>query len=206
MILINGVFHPTDVFAILYRAMILRIEKQWLQELSMHSSDLLSINLGKLIETQFALSFHENLDSLSDTSAAAHLRLLKKFHPQVGRMSTLCSMMCLQRLPEHKLPCEHAVCDTCIQIHQESNAYDPWLFEMEECPLCHLTFTPRIIIKMHNPARGFRVLCLDGGGCRGIIPLKLLQALEDRIGLPLPVQQNFDMFLAPSSGEALFEF
>lgn len=183
--------------------MILSVEKQWLQEQSVHSSELLSMSLGKLIETQFALLFRENMDSSTDTSAAAHWRLLKKFQPYLGKIGTLCSMMCLQRPPEHKLPCDHTVCEKCIQIHLESNAHDPWLFELDECPLCHLTFTPRVIIKMHNPARGFRVLCLDGGGCRGIIPLKLLQALEDRIGLPLPVQQNFDMFLAPSSGASL---
>ncbi|KUL81765.1 hypothetical protein ZTR_09248 [Talaromyces verruculosus] len=127
------VFHPTDVFATLYREIILRVGKQWLQEQSVHSSELISMSLGKLIGTQFALSFHENMDASADTSAAAHRRLLETFQPCLGKISTLCSMMCLQRPPEHKLPCGHT-------------------------------------------------------------------ALEDRIGLPLPVQQNFDMFLAPSSG------
>uniref|UniRef100_A0A093XBG7 Calcium-independent phospholipase A2-gamma n=1 Tax=Talaromyces marneffei PM1 TaxID=1077442 RepID=A0A093XBG7_TALMA len=152
-----------------------------------------------LIENQFVLRSQENTDTSTKTSAAAHRRVLKEFQPYLQDIHTLCSMICLQRPPEHKLPCGHAVCDTCIQIHHESSGHDPWSFELEECPLCKSTFTPRVTVKMHNPARGFRVLCLDGGGCRGIIPLKFLQALEDRIDLPLPVQQNFDIFVAPSS-------
>jgi patatin-like phospholipase/acyl hydrolase len=53
---------------------------------------------------------------------------------------------------------------------------------------------------MHNPVRGLRVLCLDGGGCRAVIPLSFLQILEECIGIPYPVQQNFDVFIGPSSG------
>jgi patatin-like phospholipase/acyl hydrolase len=56
---------------------------------------------------------------------------------------------------------------------------------------------------MHNPVRGLRVLSLDGGGCKGIIPLKFLQVLEDWISLPFPVQENFDLFLGPSSGKLM---
>jgi hypothetical protein len=137
-----------------------------------------------------------------ETSALAHRQVLRKFQYSLHSIidHELCSMMCLQRPPEHKLPCGHAVCEVCIQIHEESSPYDPWLFELERCSFCHSIFPQKVVIKMHNPARGLRVLSLDGGGCRGVIPLKFLQALEDRIGLPYPVQENFDVFLGPSSG------
>lgn len=195
------VFNALDVFSTLYRNILLTVARKRSQEQPIHSPKLSPLKLVKLIENQFVIKSQENTDTSTDTSAAAHRRVLKEFQLYLQDIHTLCSLICLQRPPEHKLPCGHAVCDTCIQIHRESSDHDPWLFELEDCPLCHSTFTPGVTVKMHNPARGFRVLCLDGGGCRGIIPLKFLQALEGRIDLPLPVQQNFDIFVAPSSGE-----
>ncbi len=31
----------------------------------------------------------------------------------------------------------------------------------------------------------FRILCLDGGGIRGIMPARILQKVEKRLGSPL---------------------
>ncbi|KAI1839796.1 hypothetical protein JX266_013990, partial [Neoarthrinium moseri] len=47
---------------------------------------------------------------------------------------------------------------------------------------------------------GVRVLSIDGGGTRGRAPLEFLQALQDRLGLPYPLQRNFDLIYGTSSG------
>ncbi|KAH8194108.1 hypothetical protein TruAng_011729 [Truncatella angustata] len=53
---------------------------------------------------------------------------------------------------------------------------------------------------MKPPTASVRVLSIDGGGTRGRAPLEYLQALQDRLKLPYPVQRNFDMIYGTSSG------
>ncbi|KFY80531.1 hypothetical protein V499_00606 [Pseudogymnoascus sp. VKM F-103] len=60
------------------------------------------------------------------------------------------------------------------------------------------TRTKRYVVR--PPTATARLLSIDGGGARGIIPLVFLQALEERIGLPYPVQGNFDFVFGTSSG------
>ena len=36
----------------------------------------------------------------------------------------------------------------------------------------------------------FRILCLDGGGIRGVMPARILQAFEQQLGSPL--KNHFD--------------
>lgn len=43
---------------------------------------------------------------------------------------------------------------------------------------------------------------IDGGDVRGIVPLQILKLLEDRVGLPYPVQENFDGAVGISSGRS----
>ena len=60
-----------------------------------------------------------------------------------------------------------------------------------------------ITVKVKPDNAGVIALCIDGGGVRGIIPLQFLQVLQDRIGLPIPVQENFDLAFGTSSGECV---
>ncbi|OBT56258.1 hypothetical protein VE04_05114 [Pseudogymnoascus sp. 24MN13] len=76
---------------------------------------------------------------------------------------------------------------------------DVWNFEIRQCFLCK-SDTPGVNIKVRPPTATARLLSIDGGGARGIIPLVFLQALEERIGLPYPVQGNFDFVFGTSSG------
>lgn len=58
-----------------------------------------------------------------------------------------------------------------------------------------------MIVKAKPDNAGMIVLSIDGDGIRGIMSLQFLQVLEDRIGLPIPVQENFDIAFGTSSGE-----
>jgi hypothetical protein len=55
------------------------------------------------------------------------------------------------------------------------------------------------------PTATARLLSIDGGGARGIIPLVFLQALEEKIGLQYPVQENFHYAIGTSSGQSSYE-
>jgi len=46
-------------------------------------------------------------------------------------------------------------------------------------------------------------LLIDGGGMRGIFPLRILKLLSDRVSLPYPVQENFDGASGINSGKLL---
>lgn len=47
----------------------------------------------------------------------------------------------------------------------------------------------------------FRVLCLDGGGIRGVMPARILQKVEQQLGSPL--KNHFDLIAGTSTGSIL---
>ena len=56
-------------------------------------------------------------------------------------------------------------------------------------------------MKMYPLTSGAGVLCIDGGGVRGILPLGLMKRIQDRIGLPIPFQKFFKVAFGISSGQ-----
>ncbi|KAK3612882.1 hypothetical protein LTR22_028407, partial [Elasticomyces elasticus] len=61
------------------------------------------------------------------------------------------------------------------------------------------TRSDRRISVRPSAARG-RILSLDGGGVRGLVQLLVLQMLEDKIGLGLPLTRFFDLIVGTSIG------
>ncbi len=47
----------------------------------------------------------------------------------------------------------------------------------------------------------FRILCLDGGGIRGVMPARILQKVEQQLGSPL--KDHFDLIAGTSTGSIL---
>ncbi len=52
---------------------------------------------------------------------------------------------------------------------------------------------------MSTDAKIFRILSIDGGGIRGIIPAILLTELEQQTGKP--IAEQFDLIAGPPQGE-----
>jgi hypothetical protein len=44
-----------------------------------------------------------------------------------------------------------------------------------------------VVVKVHPPTAGVGVLCIDRGGTRGVLPLKFIKRIEDRIRLLIPL-------------------
>lgn len=107
---------------------------------------------------------------------------------------------CLRRRQQYNLPCGHCICENCVRVFGRRSHEDPWLFDVDSCFFCGIT-TSGVVVKILPPTAGIRVLTLDGGGVRGLTTLEFLRHLQDKLDLPYPVQENFDVVFGTGSGE-----
>ncbi|KAI1760166.1 FabD/lysophospholipase-like protein [Hypoxylon sp. FL1150] len=109
-------------------------------------------------------------------------------------------LCCLRELPECALPCGHVLCLPCIQIY--GVRLSRTTIEISRCPLHvrDLISTPPWVIATKPRYAGSRVLCLDGGGIRGIIQLQVLMEIEKVLGPELPIQLFFDLIVGTNTG------
>ena len=111
--------------------------------------------------------------------------------------STQTCFVCLRRAPQIRMKCEHCICENCsINLGQQSD--DMRHYSLQSCPLCKKKV--HVKLRIHPSTAGIGILCVDGGGVRGVIPTTILEILEDRIGLPLPIQDHFQMAYGISAG------
>ncbi|KAF9728524.1 hypothetical protein PMIN01_13352 [Paraphaeosphaeria minitans] len=126
-------------------------------------------------------------------------KLMSEFRPWLCRLKTYKSCLtCMQRAPEHKFPCGHMVCEECCKALGRHFDTDPHLYVFDHCPICELPC--KVALRVKPVTAGFRVLSIDGGGIRAVIPIQFLRALEQAIGLDMPVQEHFDLSYGTSSG------
>lgn len=117
--------------------------------------------------------------------------------------STATCFACLQSVPDHTLPCGHALCDDCVKDFGSPLPLRHYCYTLDECILCHGRFDKPQVVKLIPRCSGIRVLTLDGGGVRGVLELAVLKKVEERIGLGLPIRDFFDLIVGTSTGELL---
>jgi hypothetical protein len=153
-----------------------------------------------VIQTHLYEYFEILTTSRTSSSASIHLANLRRFHDKWQQVqSDITCLICLSRVPEHRLPCGHALCEPCIQIY--GNESEPWTYRIGACLLCMAEWSEDIIVGVKAPTRGVSILCLDGGGTRAIIPLTLMKRIQERTGLSLPIQKYFKVVAGVSSGK-----
>ncbi|KAF3002269.1 hypothetical protein E8E15_000535 [Penicillium rubens] len=163
-------FSPTVVFAALYEKLCLGI---WDEKFQSHIAG---------VSTRFAQHFVQL--SAVKTSAAIRKETLHRLYRRWGGLrSTTTCWVCLCRPPEHMLPCEHAICDTCVVVFGNPGSLGEYHFEVAQCPICDER--SNVTVRQLPPTKHPVILSLDGGGVRGLIQLGLLRALERRIGIPI---------------------
>ena len=132
--------------------------------------------------------------------------VLRNFYHHIGGPQNFIShtacFCCLVSPPEHALPCGHILCTACIKAF--GTPYGRTIIEMKWCPLHYNEiegpFEHRWPISIKPPSLGVRVLCLDGGGIRGIVQLTILEHIEQALGLGLPIQSFFDLIVGTGTG------
>ncbi|KAH6984112.1 hypothetical protein EDB80DRAFT_625131 [Ilyonectria destructans] len=107
-------------------------------------------------------------------------------------------LLCIQRVPQYELPCRHSICEHCVRVFGHASEEGPRFFTVYHCFLCGAY--AGLHVRVRPPTAGVGVLCIDGGGVRGIIPTTILELLEEEIGLPIPVQEHFQVCAGVSAG------
>ena len=153
------------------------------------------------VKTHFIHFFEELTSTPNLTSAAIHRANLCKHKDRWAEIRAEHSCFCCNRREwQHCLPCGHGVCETCIQIFGEVKSCEPWLYRVDSCFLCTKEWSEDFVVTVKAPTRGVSILCLDGGGVRGVISLALLKRIQDHIGLAIPIQRYFKLVAGVSSG------
>ena len=132
------------------------------------------------------------------TSATIQAENIRKYSEYLKPLwcNVLC-LFCLHRKPEHVLYCGHAICDVCTRLFGVPDLSRDFLYTVQQCSYC-LTGSTKILLK--PPTSGVRILTIDGGGIRGVVPLEFLGILQRLLGPECMIQDMFDLAFGTSSG------
>jgi len=156
------------------------------------------------IESQLRELFQQ-LTHGGKTSVDIHRSTLRRFAGRWrGIHSSSTCYPCLRRRPQHGLECGHINCENCVVVFGDGCKDDPCDFIIQDCFLCGAEMSEKVVVRVHPPTAGVGVLCVDGGGTRGILPLgsmkRIEKRIEDLIGLRIPLQRFFKVAFGISSG------
>ena len=116
-------------------------------------------------------------------------------YPQLQSNSTC--LWCLRRKPESPLSCKHAICNVCVRIYGEEMLIVDCQYHVRACLLCQ---SGSCTVRLKPLSAGERILAIDGGGTRGVIPLNILVIMQRIMGDTLPIQDLFDIAFGTSVG------
>jgi hypothetical protein len=94
------------------------------------------------------------------------------------------------------MSCEHAFCDICVRIYGKEDTDTDYLYQIK-CTLCRFG---NLTVKLKPVTAGERILSIDGGGPRGVIPLEFLAIIQEMMGPVTLVQELFDVAFGTSVG------
>ncbi|KAH2084173.1 hypothetical protein KXX03_002649 [Aspergillus fumigatus] len=185
-------FQPSTVFRTLYR------DACYLALQHCYSADVVVSIQCRKIEDRLIGLFEEMVVD-STPSWEIHRRNLEsqgKFWTHA--LSNKTCLVCLRRYPEHTPVCGHSICDTCTEVFGEPCPHADNEYIIRQCVVCGVQGS--LTVRLKPPTAAPRVLSIDGGGPRGVIPLENLEILQEIIGPDLPISDFFDLKVGSSSG------
>ena len=198
-------FSWKDVLDTLYRPALLQASEACVIALEDTDKVVPANDLLGMVETHLARYFGQLVAGRA--AARIHTDNLARFRSRwLGIYSSSTCLCCLRRRPQHGLPCGHCICENCVLVFADRNENDPWMFDVHSCFLCGQIPPVSIAVRIHPPTAGAGVVCIDGGGARGISALVLMKRIQDRIGLPIPLQRFVKVAFGVSIGESGVRF
>ena len=167
---------------------------------------ILQSGLTQLVKQQFQDYFEEWQRHSNISAADFHLQNMKALDLRHLSSTDTC-LACGRRRPMLSLPdCQHCVCEKCITEYGRPDRDDPLLFHIDWCFVCDTKIeSQKVVVRVDPPTVGTSVLCVDGGGTGGIIPLRVMQRIEekirDKVGGHIPLQTFFKLAFGVSSGK-----
>jgi hypothetical protein len=128
-----------------------------------------------------------------------HRKAIRDLHhlvPEVNLRRLPSCVWCMRNFPTERLPCGHWICSSCVVGIGRRREDDSRVFIVELCdqhPGGGEELVPPLEFLDLPKTVGRRLLSLDEGGVRGILQLKLLAAVQDKLGKEIPVQDCFDL-------------
>ena len=198
----NVGFDPRSVFTVLYKDVLHRLINNGVSSFEESTNVILKTGFINMVEKHLHDYFGQYSYKHGSSSAEIHRENLERFQDQWCeiRSDGVC-FACLRRRPQYNQPCGHCVCQTCVVNFGEQAIEDPWEFKIRRCFLCKMDMVEDVIVKIDPPTAGAGVLCLDGGGVRGVMSLAFMKRIQNRIGLPIPFQKFFKAAFGVSSGQ-----
>lgn len=192
-------FRPHDVFRSLYRR---HCMEAWGQ-VEPGAEPEASVQRCQQVEDEFtslyARMVHEQIPSRD-----LHAQTLDRYRAVWERISThrVCLSCVLGRKPQHVLACGHAICDVCVEMRGRPLVGAECRYVVACCPLCQQTMD--VEVRLLPKTAAVRVITIDGGGVRGVIPLRLLLEMQKMLGDECPLADLVDVVGGTSSGRILF--
>jgi hypothetical protein len=140
-------------------------------------------------------------DCTRHSALRQHREQLSELWPYLSSLkSSKSCFCCLMMMPEKVFNCGHSICDVCIRRFGEAPRTEKHAFMFSQCILCGMDEPPSTY-RLIPPSAGIRILSIDGGGIRGVIPLTFLQHLDKELGtLGCPLREFFDYVCGTSAG------
>ncbi len=204
------VFPPHEVFRVLYKGALIAAMPQRAVAFPTATGEeevVLRSGFLRLVRQHFESLVAQMAAGV--TAASVHRATLVRFRSTWRELQSHSTCLsCLRRRPEFELPCDHAVCENCVAVFGQRGPAmtgpESCTVRLAACLLCGTALSDAdaaaVIFRLHPPTAGVGVLCIDGGGVRGIVPLQLMKRIEGRIGLPLPLQRFIRVAFGVSSG------
>lgn len=185
------VFSPKTMFEKLY------YDICYLAHRNVYSTDELARTQCERIGDRLQILF-EHMTVECPWSAKVHEDNLKHQNKYWGWLkSNETCFVCIRRSPEHVLPCGHSICDICVKIFGEVSMSAEEEYIVTGCTLCGAEKS--LTVRMKPATCAARVLSIDGGGPRGVIPLENLEILQGFLG-DVPLCDMIDLTVGCSSG------
>lgn len=164
---IIAVFCPKAVFQSLYHGSCYTAHCQ------VYSTDALSSYQCNRVEKHFVDLFMR-MEKGSEISSQVHCHNIKQQNQfWTGVHSNSTCFTCLWCSPEHPLPCGHSICDICAEIFGEAKPHAEYEYAISQCVPCGKSVSLDVWLK--PPTAAPRLLSIDDGGSRDIIPLENLR-------------------------------
>jgi hypothetical protein len=170
-------------------------------EKSLQSSEVKDGRFKILVKFIKYAAMARKTDGTRDWALLLHKQKLAELwyrtDPKVLVSAEIC-VSCLTGPPQHVLGCGHTLCDLCVRRFGDTVAGEESCYFLEACAVCETRAD--LTIHLKPATAGIRMLNIDGGGVRGVVPLEFLTRLQRELGPTARIQDFFDMAFGTSAG------